>query len=67
MSRGIFGWVRNLNAGQVEALLVGKEVVIHELIGECKIGSPNSFVELVKVYDTEVEYIEKSFEITTTR
>jgi len=67
MSRGIFGWVRNLNAGQVEALLVGKEVVIHELIGECKIGPPNSFVELVKVYDTEAEYIEKSFEIIPTR
>jgi len=66
-SRGIFGWVRNLNAGQVEALLVGEEAVIHELIGECKIGPPNSFVEQIKVHDAEVEYLEKSFEIIPTR
>lgn len=66
-SRGIFGWVRNLNAGQVEALLVGEEAVIHELIEECKIGPPNSFVEQIKVHDTEVEYLEKSFEIIPTR
>ena len=66
-SKDIFGWVRNLNAGQVEALLVGEEAVINELIGECKIGPPNSFVEQIKVHDTDVEYLEKSFEIIPTR
>jgi len=67
ISRGIFGWVRNLNAGQVESLLVGEEAVIHELIRECKIGPPNSFVDQIKVHDTDVEYVEKSFEIIPTR
>ena len=63
----VFGWVRNLNTGQVEALLIGEEKPIHELIEECKLGPSNSFVEHVKIDNAKDQCLEKSFEILPTK
>ena len=39
--KGIFGWVRNTSSGQVEALLVGNDETVLDLIEQCHMGPPN--------------------------
>jgi len=48
-SLGIYGWVRNLPGGDVEALFEGEQERIRELISWCRRGPPNARVEEVDV------------------
>lgn len=57
--RGITGWVRNLSDGSVEALAVGPEEKLQELIESCKKGPFLSQVDNVHV---EWEETGESFE-----
>lgn len=41
---GLHGWVRNRADGTVEALVVGEETTIRQLIAQCHEGSPASKV-----------------------
>ena len=63
IQRNIDGWVRNKISGEVEALLVGKDVEINKLIKLCKKGPPSSRVAKVEVQNYKKEYLKKSFEI----
>lgn len=57
------GWVRNLKTGEVEALVVGEDQIIEEIINRCKSGPDSSFVEKVQISDTDEEYNKNYFEI----
>jgi len=46
---GLFGWVRNREDGTVEALLVGAEPTVDEMLKRCQDGPPAAVVERVVV------------------
>ena len=61
--RNIDGWVRNKISGEVEALLIGDDVEIDNLIRLCKKGPPSSKVTKIKVQNYKKEFLKKSFDI----
>ena len=64
MQRNIEGWVRNKISGdEVEALLIGNDAEINNLIKLCKKGPASSEVVKVKVQNYQKEYLKKSFDI----
>ena len=63
IERNVVGWVRNKVSGEVEALLVGNDVDINNLIQMCKKGSPLSKVTKIKVQNYQEEFIKESFNI----
>jgi len=64
--RNIDGWVRNKISGEVEALLIGNEMEIDNLIKLCKKGPPSSKVAKIEVQNYQKEHFGKSFEIINT-
>ena len=63
IQRKIDGWVRNKISGEVEALLIGDDVEIDNLIRLCKKGPPSSKVTKIKVQNYQKEFLKKSFDI----
>ena len=61
--RNIDGWVKNKISGEVEALLIGDDVEIDNLIGLCEKGPPSSKVTKIKVQNYQKEFLKKSFDI----
>ena len=61
--RNIDGWVRNKISGEVEALLIGDDVKINNLIRLCEKGPPSSKVTKIKVQNYQKEFLKKSFDI----
>ena len=61
--RNIDGWVRNKISGEVEALLIGDDVEIDNLIRLCEKGPPSSKVTKIKVQNYQKEFLKKSFDI----
>ena len=59
----IDGWVKNKISGEVEALLIGNDVDINNLIALCKKGPSASKVTKVKIQNYQNEYLKKSFDI----
>ena len=59
----IRGWVKNKISGEVEALLVGNDVEIDNLIKLCEKGPPSSKVTKIKVQNYQKEFLKKSFDI----
>jgi acylphosphatase len=47
--RTVFGWVRNIRSGQVEAILEGEKAEVEDMIRWCHQGSPMSQVTRVEV------------------
>ena len=64
--KNIDGWVRNKISGEVEALLIGKDEKINNLIKLCKKGPPSSEITKIEVQNYQKEYFGKSFEIIKT-
>ena len=64
--RNIDGWVRNKISGEVEALLIGKDEKINNLIKLCKKGPPLAEITKIDVQNYQKEYFGKSFEIIKT-
>ena len=62
IKKNIFGWVKNTIQG-VEALLLGADENVYDLIKECKKGPHSSNVTQVKIQDYKQEYSKKSFDI----
>lgn len=50
-SRGLVGWVRNLDDGRVEAVFEGPRPAVEGMVEWCHEGSPQA-----RVSDVEVEY-----------
>jgi acylphosphatase len=48
-SRGVTGWVRNLDDGRVEAILEGEEIDVNKVIQWCYAGPPKAHVDGVNV------------------
>ena len=63
MQKNINGWVKNKNSGEVEALLIGNDIEINNLIKLCKKGPPSSKVTKIEVQNYQKEHFGKSFEI----
>ena len=63
IKKNIFGWVKNKIAGDVEALIVGNEKEINDIIKLCEKGPPSSNVEHVKVGEYKKDYLKKGFDI----
>ena len=61
--KNIFGWVKNKIAGDVEALIIGSEKEVNDLIKLCKRGPHSSNVEQIKVSEYKEDYLKKSFDI----
>ena len=63
IEKNISGWVRNKISGEVEALVIGNDTDIDNLIKLCKKGSPLSKVTKIKVQNYPKEFLKKSFNI----
>ena len=61
--KNIRGWVKNKTTGEVEALLIGNNDDVNEIIKQCEKGPHSSNVTQVKIQDYKQEYSEKSFDI----
>ncbi len=48
-SRGLSGWVRNLNDGTVEAVFSGTDEMVASMLEACNIGPPLARVERVDI------------------
>ena len=63
IKKNIRGWVKNTITGQVEALLIGNDEDVNELIKQCEKGPYSSNVTQVKIQDYKQEYSKKTFDI----
>ena len=63
IQRNIDGWVRNKISGEVEALIIGNDENVNDLIKLCEKGPIFSKVTKVKVQNYQKEYLKKSFNI----
>ena len=63
IEKNIFGWVKNKISGDVEALIVGNEQEVKNMIKLCKKGPLSSRVDHVKVNEYKKDYLKKSFDI----
>jgi acylphosphatase len=52
-SRGLAGWVRNLESGQVEAVFEGPREAVEEMVAWCRDGPPGAWVRDVSVVRDE--------------
>ena len=64
--KNIFGWVRNMTSGEVEALLIGKDEDVNKLVKQCERGPFSSQVKQVKIQDYQQDHPRKSFVILHT-
>jgi acylphosphatase len=49
INAGVYGWVRNMPDGRVEAVFEGDEDRVNEVVAWCHRGSPHGRVEAVTV------------------
>ena len=61
--RNIHGFVKNRTEYEVEALLLGHEKDVEDVVRLCRKGPPSSKVESIKIEDYQQEYFKKSFDI----
>ena len=63
IEKNIFGWVKNKISGNVEALIIGEEKEVKNLIKLCEKGPLLSKVDHVKVKEYKKNYLKKNFNI----
>ena len=61
--RKIYGFVKNRSENEVEAVLLGHERDVDDIVKLCKKGPTSSNVESIKIEDYQQEYFKKSFDI----
>ena len=63
IKKNISGWVKNKMSGDVEALIVGQEKEIQELIKLCEMGPSSAKIDYIQINDYNKDYIKKDFDI----
>ena len=63
IKKNISGWVKNKMSGDVEALIVGQEKEIQELIKLCETGPSSAIIDHVQINDYDKDYLKESFDI----
>ena len=65
IKKNIRGYVKNRISGEVEALLIGNDEDVNELIKQCEKGPSSNVTNVtqVKIQDYKQEYSKKSFDI----
>jgi len=58
---GLTGWVRNRRDGAVEALIVGEETAVGEMIEACQRGPSMARVEAVDVDPVDLDILPDGF------
>ena len=61
--RSIYGFVKNRTEDEVEALLLGHEKDVEDVVKLCRKGPSSSKVKSIKIEDYQQEYTKKSFDI----
>ena len=61
--RNIHGFVKNRTKDEVEALLLGHEKDVEDVVRLCRKGPASSNVKSIKIEDYQQEYFKKSFDI----
>ena len=61
--RKIYGFVKNRSEDEVEAILLGHEKDVDNIIKLCRKGPTSSNVENIKIEDFQQEYFKQSFDI----
>ena len=61
--RRIYGFVKNRTEDEVEALLLGHEKDVEDVVKLCRKGPTSSKVKSIKIEDFQQEYAKKSFDI----
>ena len=61
--RRICGFVKNRTENEVEAVLLGHEKDVDDILKLCRKGPPSSNVKSIKIEDYQQEYFKKSFDI----
>ncbi len=49
-ARGLRGWVRNRADGSVEALFIGREKAVRDMIAACRRGPPHALVQRIEEF-----------------
>ena len=63
VKKNIYGWVKNNISGNVEALIIGNEKEIKDIVKLCEKGPLSSKVDHVKVNEYKENYLKKNFDI----
>ena len=63
IKKNISGWVKNKMSGDVEALIVGQEKEIQELIKLCEKGPGSAIVDNVQINTYDKDYSKEGFDI----
>ena len=61
--RKIYGFVKNRSENEVEAVLLGHEKDVDDIMTLCRKGPTSSNVESIKIEDYQQKYFQKSFDI----
>ena len=61
--RNIHGFVKNRTEDEVEALLIGHEKDVENVVKLCRKGPTSSKVRSIKIENYQQEYFKKSFDI----
>ena len=61
--KNVYGWVKNKNTNEVEALLLGEDKNVDELIKLVRKGPSSARVENLNIQNYQKEYLRKSFDI----
>ena len=61
--RNIHGFVKNRTEDEVEALLLGHEKDVEDVVRLCRKGPTSSKVKSINIEDYQQEYFKKSFDI----
>jgi acylphosphatase len=58
---GLTGWVRNRRDGAVEALIVGEEGAVGQMIEACRRGPPGARVDEIDVEPVDLDILPAGF------
>ena len=63
INKNINGWAKNRSLEDVEAVIVGHNKEIQELIKLCEIGPRSAIIDRIQINDYNKNYLKESFDI----